>query len=182
MSLPTMNNAPLLFHGTREEREEIEKLRKQQMMAEFDKNWESSSEEEDANDSGEDRHIAQSPSATVVMKQPPKKKAPPKAVVRADPRNRDTFVPIRGKQIQQFNEWQQEQTGEPRDERTHMSSEDFALRQGNPQWNAKRYEGTNAISSDDLFQEEKTTGDLLLDGLRTIKYKVKETFEDLGNE
>jgi len=116
----------------------------------------------------------------------PEPKQPP--LRKADPRDRDTFVPFRGQELQRARQ-QTAQLTEVEDDTsfgksrvTHISSDDAWNHRHNPKWNAQlqagQFHGAQAISSDDLFNKEDRLVDVVAGKLREASKAVKKTFTD----
>lgn len=131
----------------------------------------------DASSSEEELPPTESPVPDIKEPEPEK----PPQLRKADPRDKDNFRPLRGKEMgmaQQFSE-----SGDEEIRVTHMSSDDVRLNAPNRQWNADlkmgRFEGAEAISSNDVFQQqEQSFTDYLLGKAERAVKTVQEALVD----
>ena len=143
-------------------------------------NWDKFDESSD----DEEPEAPEPPPPVVIVKPPP----PKPQLRKADPRDRDNFRPIRGRELElakQLSEpGEDESNGDMRYQQkvTHISSDDAWNRRHNHQWDnelrAGRFHGAQAISSGDLFEEQVSTLDYLTGKLNLVKQTVKEALQD----
>jgi len=108
---------------------------------------------------------------------------PPKITIRstASPRDRDKFIPIRGRKETRLAQEKLSENAEKTGP-THISSDDLHNRRPNQMWDASyragQFVNAKAISSSDLFEEKEDVLQQLTRNLRLIGNTVKEALGD----
>lgn len=129
----------------------------------------------------------------VVVEPVPKKPELPQ-LRKADPRDKDSFRPMRGRELQLAQQLSESRLGREDDYNgnaehtykprvTHLSSDDVYNRRHNHDWDrqlkAGHYHGAQAISSGDVFGEQESTFDYLAGKLKAAKKTVTEALSDI---